>query len=91
MFTHMFSLHVVDVKGAQQENFEFNQTLYGCVSCFKSPKEFINKVVRIRDKAETYATIRGAVAHIPSKRSLLSAPLKFRVSLLPGFSETMPC
>ena len=32
------------------------------------PKEYIKKVIKIRDKAATCAMIRGAVAHIPSKK-----------------------
>ena len=34
------------------------------------------KVVQTRDKGETFARIRGAVAHILSNRSLTSAPWK---------------
>ena len=36
----------------------------------------IKHVIHIRNKAETYARIRGAFAHAPSKRSLMSAPWK---------------
>ena len=59
--------YVVDVEGAQKNNLKF-QTLNGCVVCFdKIPKEYIKKVIHIRDRADTEARIRGSVAHIPSK------------------------
>ena len=42
-----------------------------------------NKVIRIRDKAETYDRIRGAVAHVPSKITLVTAPWKRRRKVHP--------
>ena len=41
-----------------------------------TPRLDLKKVIHIRDTAKTHARIRWAVAHIPSKISLLSAPWK---------------
>ena len=72
------TLHVSprrDLEGAQQEDFKFYHTLHGCVIFFNTiSKKYITKVTHIWEKTETYARIRGAVAHIPSKRALMSAP-----------------
>ena len=57
-------IYVVDMEGAQQENFELHQTLNGCVSCFNYSKNI----------QRTYARIRGAVAHVPSERTLVTTP-----------------
>ena len=65
-------MYVVDMEGAQKENFNFCQILNGCVICFNTiSKAYIQKVIHIRDKTETYGRIRGAVAHIPSTRTLV--------------------
>ena len=72
---HHDAIYVVVRDGAQKENFEFYKTLNGCLNCFTTiSKKYIEKVNHIRHKAETYAKIRGAVAHIPSMRSLMSVP-----------------
>ena len=40
------------------------------------PRSTSQKVIHVRDKAETDASIRGAVANIPSKRTFVTAPWK---------------
>ena len=53
------------MKGAQQEDFKFFQTLNGTVICNNTISNvYIRKVIHIRDKAEIYVNIRGAVAHM---------------------------
>ena len=47
------------------------------VICFNTiPKECIKKVIHISGRAETYVRIRGSVAHLPSKRTLVTTPWK---------------
>ena len=66
MTLHHNAIYVVDMSGAQQKgNFKFYQTVNGCSVFDTFPEEYIKKVVHIRDKAENFARIRGAVAHIP--------------------------
>ena len=69
MTLHHNAVYVVDMSGAQQKgNFKFYQTVNGCSVFDTFPEEYIKKVVHIRDKAENFARIRGAVAHIPDEQ-----------------------
>ena len=69
---HHDAIYVVDMEGAQQTDFKFYQTINGCVSCLNTiPKEYIKKVIHIREKADTYARIRGAVAFATSEFRIL--------------------
>ena len=56
----------MDMEGAQKHNLKVYQPLNGCVICLDTiPKEYIKKVIRIRDRADTKARICGSVAHEP--------------------------
>ena len=55
------------MEGAQTENFEFYRTLNGCAICFNLiPKEYIKKVIHVRDKAEIYAKVRKEKVYLDS-------------------------
>ena len=64
-YKHHDAISVVDVEGAWKKNLKFFKTLNGCALCFDTiPKEYIKKVIHIRDRARN----RGSVTHIPSKK-----------------------
>ena len=64
---------VVDMDGAQQENFEFYHTLNGCVVCCDTiPKEYIKNLIRIRDLRQVW---RRSGTHTV-KRTLVTVPWK---------------
>ena len=64
------AINVVDMDGAQKKILKFHQNAQWLHCLFRhDPKEYMKKVVHIRDRANAKARIRGSVAHTLSKRT----------------------
>ena len=80
-------------KARRKRTSRFHQRLNGCVICFTIPKEYIKKSHPPSTTADANARIRGAVAHILSKRATVTKlwSKRRRFSHVKGYRQKIFC